>query len=104
MPAHVQNGRSGKFGGHEALVECGGCTDLRHQRIRNHFSALIMTGVCGKHLRLKRPVFVELGREFHKVAGYACAADILVGTLAEKAVKGMTELVEHCGCLVEGQK
>ena len=63
-----------------------------------------MLCIHGQHLRLKCPILVQLRRKFDEIAGNACPAYILVGTLGKKAVQSMSELMEHRRCLVECKK
>ena len=104
VPFHIQNRCGRKLRGHKSLVESSCCYNFLHKRLRNHLTALIMEGVGGENLRLERPVFVNLRREFHKVACYGCATDTLVVAFCEQAVECVTEFVEHCAHLVNAQQ
>ena len=104
MPLHVKDGGSDKFCGHETLIEGLHSLYLCNKRVRNDLTGLVMTRIRRQHLLLERPVLHYLRRKFHKVTWNGCSAHALVCTLAEKSMKRMTELMEHCLHLIECQK
>ena len=104
MPAHVKDGCGCQLRSHETLVESACLAYLCHKGIRDDLPGLIMSGVKLKGLWLECPVLIELGRKLHEIPCHTCPADILVMALAQQAMQGMSELVEHGGGLIECQK
>ena len=63
-----------------------------------------MESIGSKNIFLEGPVLVNLRRQFHEITFDCCSAYCLVSTLAQKAVKGVSELVEGSLDLVDAQK
>ena len=59
--------------------------------------------ILGKNLRLERPVFIELRKCLHEIAGHIGTAHVHVTAFREHSVQCMTELVERGLDLVDGK-
>lgn len=87
-----------------ALVEGARLDDLVDQRLRHRLARLVMLGVVGEHLRIKRPVLVELRGELDEVTRGAGAGNARILHVREHAMQGVAELVEHGGHVIEAEQ
>ena len=78
--------------------------DLVDQRLRHRLAGLVVLGVVGEHLRVERPVLVELRRELDEVARRVGAGERRILHVREHAVQRVAELVEHRGHVVEAEQ
>ena len=104
MPLHIKDRSCCKLTCNESHIEVAGSLNLCDKVVRNNLTCLVMTGVCLENLRLECPVLVDLGWKLHEIALDVGAAGALVGTLLEKAVEGVAQLVEHSLHLIKGKK
>ena len=93
MQIHIHIGGGNIFYRRKSLSVFGAFFNLFEKFHWNQFTRLIMTSVNIENFRFKGPMFVQLGRQFHKVA--FCAADSLIVDVAHKAVERMAEFMEH---------
>ena len=63
-----------------------------------------MLGVMVEDFRDRSKRLVELRRHLHKVASHTGTAELVVLTVRQHAMKGVTELMEHRGYLVPGEQ
>ncbi|KAG0739165.1 hypothetical protein G6F24_017416 [Rhizopus arrhizus] len=68
VPGQVQQRGRQVLGGRIALGEAACLEDLVDQFLRHRLAGLVVLGVVGEHLRVQRPVLVELRRELDEVA------------------------------------
>ena len=104
VPVHVEQRGRDQLGHVVALVEVAGLLDLVDQRLRHRLAGLVVLGVVGEHLRIGRPVLVELRRELDEVARRVGARQRRVLLVGEHAVQRVAELVEHGDHVVERQQ
>ena len=68
VPLHVELRGRQKLAQGVALAPFVGGLDLVHQALRNHRAAFVIHRIMLEHFGIERPVLVELGGKFDKVA------------------------------------
>ena len=104
MPLHVELGGAEHLGERVALVERFGLPDLVDQRLRHRRAGLVVHRVVREHLRVERPVLVELRGKLDEVARDVGARQRRVLLVGEQAVQRVAELVEHRRHVVEADE
>ena len=104
MPRHVDDGGGEVLGRRKALAELAGGGDGVDKFGREGFPGVDVAGIVAKNRRVERPVFVDLGGEFHVVAGHVGAREGGVPHVGQQAVECVPKLVEHGGHFVEGEQ
>ena len=86
------------------MTELAGGGDGVDKFGREGFAGVDVAGIVAKNCWVERPVFVDLGGEFHVVARHVGAGEGGVPHVGQQAVEGVPELVEHGRYFVEGEQ
>ena len=104
VPGLVEQSRPQVLGGGIALTEGALAAQLLGEVGGHGLAGVHVARIGGHHLRVKRPLLVDLAGELDDVAGHGRSGCRGVAGLGEQGMQSMAELMEARNDLIPGQQ